>query len=135
MAKTKALEQALVKSVVSALGIVERLAAFCNHHEETAARCEVMLVRGKVACKVSDALCKQSNLERSGTCVLIVHLEVVDVNFNHFIYWGDCGLIFMAVAIDLQGRANNTMNLWRIKPNLTKRASFCGNCVLHLVFH
>ncbi len=61
-----------------------------------------MLVGGKVACKVSDALCKQSNLERSGTCVLFVHLEVVDVNFNHGILLGICGLIFMAVAIDLQ---------------------------------
>ena len=83
VAETQASQQALVELVVYTLGIVQKLTATGNHHEQTAAGSVVVLVGNQVLSEVSNALGEHGYLETGGTGVLLVDLEVVDVDFAH----------------------------------------------------
>lgn len=93
MAQREALQQAPVKSVVRALGVVQELAALSHHHQKTAAGSMVMLVADQVLSQVSDALRKHGYLETGGAGVLLVNLEVIDINIAH-VFNLVLGLIF-----------------------------------------
>ena len=85
VAETQASQQALVELVVYTLGIVQKLTATGNHHEQTAAGSVVVLVSDEVLRKVGNALGKHCNLETGGTGIVLVRLEVVDVDIAHFV--------------------------------------------------
>ena len=85
MAEGKAHQQVLVQIRGRALGIVQKLTAASHHHEQTATGCVVVLVGDEVLRKVGNALGKHCNLETGGAGVFLVRLEVVDVDFAHFL--------------------------------------------------
>ena len=84
MAEGETHKQILVQIRVGALGIIQKLTAASHHHKQTAAGSVVVLVGDEVLRKVGNALGKHCNLESSGTGVLLVRLEVVDVDIAHF---------------------------------------------------
>ena len=83
MSEREADEQALVELVVRALSIIEELTAAGHQHEQTATGGVVVLVLSEVLSEVGNTLGKDSHLESGGASVLLIHLEVVDVDFAH----------------------------------------------------
>lgn len=98
-AQAKTLQQALVKLDVGALGIVEQLAAPGHHLQKTAARSEIVLIRGEMLRQMRDALSENSDLITRTARILLVNLEFLEINFDHIIFVL-LELIFVAAAID-----------------------------------
>ena len=102
MAESQTSQQALVELVVYTLGIVQKLTAAGNHHEQATTGGVVVLVGGQVLSKVGDALGEHCYLETGGAGVLLVNLEVVDVDFAH------CRIVSLVCWLIFRGCGKST---------------------------
>ncbi len=88
LAQTQGVDQLAIAFNVGALEVIEQLAAAGNHHQQTAAGMEILLVGLEVLGEAVDTGRQKSNLDcgRSGVAIsaLVLLNDFLLIDFSHF---------------------------------------------------